>query len=318
MAVSPLVVAMGAGAVAGASFAVLQERDRRQRLARMRAADSREQAMLAQAGASASLLPPEDFPPVWVLLVHVSEAKLSEKLLAKHLKVVVKYGDCGWSLRRETREVWSTDAHDGQGPSAAFNETCVFLLRRGIAPVLRFRLVKRGRTSLWRLAAKQDVGLALEPNTPYFHELLWKLFNFSGLQAGRLGSVRIVIEVRPFALSELCAYGVNVGHVMPKVGLGDVARQPSMPLLQGEAVRASPEVVFAQQEAQERAQRLREEVPGPDPESPEESDSMAEAVESVDGSSSASGDDTSEAENSSADEQRRSSLCPGFFHCPHH
>jgi len=276
------------------------------RVADMRAIDRREQQLLMQAGSAPVPSFLQEGPPVWVLMVHLGEGKLSEKLLGKCLKIVVKYGERGWSLQRETRETWSMHAKDGQG-LVTFNETCVFLLRRGLARLLRLRLVKCGRRS--RAVAKQDIMLNLDRSMPYYQEGLWKMIGFAGEQVRSLGSLRIVVEVRPFTLDDLCCHGINVGRVVPKVQLGDVAdpRRPDLPLLQGSAVMPSPEAVIARQQAQERAQQLRNETPirGDTDSEPETADQVMVREDNADSTTTVSNEPSSDTGNSEEEQNVR-------------
>jgi len=252
----PLVVAVGAGAVAGTAFTAMQEREIQQREAALRAPDLRGQHNLLDQAAAIPALQAE--APVLALLVHLGRARLGKRLLAKRLKVVIKFGARGWSLLRESREVWSTD--DGQGPSVDFNETFVFLMRRGIAPVLRARLVRCGRTGD-RPLAKLEMPLE---TLPFHQDQLWKMISHSGGTAQLHGSLQLSIEVRDFSLQELYDRNLSVGCVEPKIHLGHVAdrKQPLPPLLQGVQVEES-------REAAER--RLREEQPHTETESEAES-----------------------------------------------
>jgi len=325
MAVTPMLLAVGAGAAAGSAFLVMQEQQRLQRVAAMREMDKREQDMLLRSGNSISSISNgriaqrlQDAPPVWVLMVRLGEAQLSDKLLGKKLKVIVKYGDRGWSLKRETKEVLCTKGTDGQGPVAAFNENCIFLLRQGIALRVRLRLVREGRTRR-HVLAMQDFMLNIG-SSPIWHEATWKIVGKGTASRQRLGSIRLGLEVRNFSIDELCSHGINVGQVVQRVRLADVTGRREMPLLQGQAIQASPEALVAEQrraeegrQAEERLQTLQEEAPGAESDSEAEDEVVVAGAESGTGDSSSEG--SSEAESSSEEGRRSHSPCPHLLHC---
>jgi len=311
MAAAPLAFAVGAGALAGSAFVALQEHGRLQRRADFRAGDQRLQELLQNAsGAGSALRLPQQLqeaPPVWVLMVHIGEAKLSQRLKAKRLRVVVKYGNQGWSLKRESKELRPATTGDDDRPSVSFNETFAFLLRRGVAPTVRLRLKARGRTVAQTLS-KKDFVLNLDPSTQYYEERLWRMASVQGQSNRTVGTMQVVVEVRPFTLSDLCSYGFNVGRVVPQVTIGDVvAERQSGPMVQGEAVRASPVIIIQQQE--ERARRLQEEQPT------SETDSEADTATGSEADT-ATGSEAESSESECRGSSRRNT-CPNFpWHCP--
>lgn len=238
---APLLVYAGASALAGGVFMALGEAERVQRISAMRQRDVRLQQLLRTAG-SPNLRLPEDVsnvPPMWVLIVVVGETALvSPKVARGRFQMQVKYGRAGWSLRRSTPVLTATRNEGRPGQLALhFQETCVFLFRRDLEPVIRLRLLRHGRLR-GHTMAKKDLALTFEGPGPFFHELV--------VQMEKGGSppvcaTRLAVELRPVILTDLMQHGLNVGQVVQGVGLAEALQsEPPPPVIMGEAVARAP------------------------------------------------------------------------------
>eukprot|EP00928_Gymnodinium_smaydae_P062264 TRINITY_DN4616_c0_g1_i1.p1 TRINITY_DN4616_c0_g1~~TRINITY_DN4616_c0_g1_i1.p1 ORF type:complete len:452 (-),score=82.44 TRINITY_DN4616_c0_g1_i1:161-1516(-) len=233
----PLTFAVGAGALAGSAFAMYQESERRHIVNSVRENDAQMQDLLGDVEElqrlNFSRSGMSDDTYVWVLLVHVGDAHVSRRLHGKHLRVRVKYGAQGWSLRRATESVQAVTNSEGLC-HVPFNQTLAFVWRRSVSPIIRLRLFTTAARYVELTLGKTEFTFKFT-GIAGFQE---KDLHLEGSATGSGSTLRVVAEMRAVRLGDIREHGFSVGQVVPPPRLAEPTAM--YPLLKGEAVEAAP------------------------------------------------------------------------------